>query len=123
MIAVAHRFFVGLARTDPDWGWLLVRLEASHDIVRSALGPFAVRDLRRGIDAGRLRVGDVDVALFASGGALLSVMRGVLDGDLPDDTDVLHAEAVLRLLGLKADDAAEVARRPMRVPRGGATAR
>ena len=52
-------------------------------------------------------------ALYACGGALLAVMRGVLDGELPEDADVLHAEGVLRLLGLSAADAAEVARRPL----------
>jgi AcrR family transcriptional regulator len=113
VISVAHRFFVDLARRDPALGWLLVRLDASNDVIRAALGPFATRDLRRGIDAGRLRVSDEQVALFASGGALLAVMRGVLNDDLPDDADVHHAEAVLRMLGLNAGDAAEVARRPV----------
>lgn len=40
-------------------------------------------------------------------------MRAVLDGRAPKDADVHHAEGVLRLLGLPAAAAAEVARRPM----------
>jgi hypothetical protein len=40
-------------------------------------------------------------------------MRAILDGQAPEDADVLHAEGVLRLLGLTAADAAEVARRPL----------
>jgi AcrR family transcriptional regulator len=112
VIAVAHRYFVRLARRDPDWAWLLIRLDASHDIILSALGPFASRDLERGVKAGRLAVPDQSVALFASGGALLAVMRAVLDGRAPRDADVKHAEGVLRMLGLAAADAAEVANRP-----------
>jgi AcrR family transcriptional regulator len=106
VIAAAHRHFIRLARTDPQWAWLLVRLDVSHNVLIQGLGPFAQRDLR-------LRVSNERVALYAMGGALLAVMRAVLDGALPKDADVHHAEAVLRILGLGADDAAEVARRPL----------
>jgi AcrR family transcriptional regulator len=113
VIAAAHRHFVRQAQTDPDWGWLLIRLDVSHGVVMRALGPFAQRDLRRAVKARRAWVSDEGVALLATGGALLSVMRGVLDGIAPKDADVHHAEGVLRLLGLPAEEAAEVARRPL----------
>ena len=113
VVAVAHRYFVRLARTDPDWGWLLVRLDISHNVAFSALGPFAARDLRRGIDAGRFRVPDPAVALNAAGGALLAVMRSVLDGAAKRDADVHHAEGVLRMFGLEPAEAAEVAGRAL----------
>jgi hypothetical protein len=51
--------------------------------------------------------------MLASGGALLAVMRAVLDGQAPKNADRHHAEGVLRLLGLSPQDAAEVAHRPM----------
>jgi AcrR family transcriptional regulator len=113
VIAAAHRYFMSLNRSHPDWAWLLVRLHASHQVASSALGPFALRDLRRGIRAGRLDVPDEKVALSATGGALLADMRAVLDGTAPRDADVYHAELVLRMLGLPAAEAAEVARRPL----------
>jgi AcrR family transcriptional regulator len=113
VIAVAHRYFVGLARTDPEWAWLLIRMDVSHGVVLRALGPFAQRDLRRGIRAGRLQVADERTALRAAGGALLSVMRAVLDRQAPRDADIHHAEGILRMFGLSAADAAEVARRPL----------
>ena len=113
VIAVAHRHFIRLAAGDPSLGWLLIRLDASHQVMASALGAFAQRDLRRGIDAGRLKVSDERMALFATGGALLGAMRLVLDGEASPDADTHHAEGVLRLLGLDADDAAEVARRAL----------
>lgn len=112
-VAVAHRYFVNLARTDPDWAWLLIRLDLSHNIALAALGPYAQRDLERGVRAGRFNVPDKRVALLASGGALLAVMRAVLDGRAPKNADRHHAEGVLRLFGLSPQDAAEVARRPM----------
>jgi AcrR family transcriptional regulator len=113
IISAAHRSFVRRARDDPDWGWLLVRLDVSHSILLAALGPYARRDLRAGVRSGRLSVPHEGIALYASGGALLAVMRAVLDGKAPKDADIYHAEGVLRLFGLPADEAAEVARRPL----------
>jgi AcrR family transcriptional regulator len=113
IISAAHRSFVRRARSDPDWGWLLLRLDVSHNVLLAALGPYARRDLRNGIKAGRFNVPHELVALYAMGGALLSVMRAVLDGAAPRDADIHHAEGVLRLLGLSADEAAEVARRTL----------
>lgn len=113
VVSVAHRHFVSLARSDPDWGWLLVRMEATHNIVLAALEPYARRDLDRGIRAGRFQVADRRVALLAAGGALIMIMRAVLDGRVRRSADSDHAEGVLRLFGLAAEEAAEVARRPM----------
>ena len=113
---MAHRYFVRLARADPDWAWLLVRLDVSHNVLLEALGPYARRDLARGIRAGRLRVADKRTALFAAGGALLAVMRAVLDGQAPKEAERYHAEGILRLFGLSATDAAAVAARPMPTP-------
>jgi AcrR family transcriptional regulator len=113
VVAAAHRYFVNLARSDPEWGWLLIRLDASQRIGLRALGQFAQRDLERGIKAGRFSVPNKRVALFGAGGALLGVMGDVLDGRAPKDADRHHAEGVLRMFGLSGKDAAEVARRPM----------
>jgi len=113
VVAVAHRHFVELARGDPDWAWLLIRLDVSQKVALGALGPFAEQDIAAGIKARRFRVANRRIAMLDAGGALLSVMRDVLDGRAPKDAGRLHAEGVLRLLGLTPEDAAEVARRPM----------
>jgi len=113
VVAVAHRHFVRLAREDATFGWLVVRLDVSHRVLSAALAPYALRDLQRGIDAGRFDVPDVAVTLNDTGGALLGVMRAVLDGQLGDDAAERHAENVLRILGLPRDEAAAIARRPL----------
>jgi AcrR family transcriptional regulator len=113
VVSAAHRYFVNLARSDPDWGWLLVRLETSHSAMLGALGPHAKRDLDRGIRSGRFAVASRRVALFAAGGALLAVMGAVLDGHAPPSADRDHAEGILRLFGVPAEEASEVASRPM----------
>jgi AcrR family transcriptional regulator len=113
VMSVAHRSFVRRARSDPDWAWLLVRLDVSHNVLLAALGPHARRDLRNGVKAGRFTVPDELIALYDMGGALLAVMRAVLDQAAPEDADIHHAEGVLRLLGLPAHEAAEIAGRPL----------
>ena len=114
VVAVAHRSLIGLAADDPEWGWLLVRLEISHDLAFATLGPYAARDLDQGIATGRFRVDDPNVALIAAGGALLAVLRAVLQGRADGESVApQHAAYVLRMLGLSPDDAAEVASRPL----------
>jgi AcrR family transcriptional regulator len=113
MVAVAHRYFSSLARSDPDTAWLLVRLEVSHRVFTQTLRAYAVEDIRRGIATGRFTVSDPVAVACANGGALLGVMVGILDGTLGDGAESVLAESVLRSLGVDADQAAEIARRPM----------
>lgn len=113
VISAAHRIFVRRASSDPDWAWLLVRLNLSHNIMLAALEPYARRDLLAAIKARRLSVPNEQIALLASAGALLAVMRAILDAQAPKDSDIHHAEGVLRMFGLPLDEAAEVARRPL----------
>jgi AcrR family transcriptional regulator len=113
IVAVAHRYFVTQSSSDADLGRLLVRLDASHRVMTRALGERARRDLERGIVSGRFHVADADVAFLDTAGALLLVMRAVLDGDIGPEADSSHAEGLLRILGLSPEDAAEVAHRPL----------
>jgi AcrR family transcriptional regulator len=112
-VAIAHRHLLAAAREDADWGWLLVRLEVSHDITNAVLGERAMADLVDGVRSGRFATASPEVALQASGGALLGVMPGVLRGEYGPEEDCVHAEGVLRSFGVSAAEAAEIARRPL----------
>lgn len=119
VVAFAHRSLVERAASDDEWGWLLVRLEVTHDLAFSTLGPYAVRDLQRGIEAGRFAVADPTVALIATGGALLGVMRAVLEGRVTAEQAAgPHVEGVLRAFGLPPQDAADIAARPLPAQHG-----
>jgi AcrR family transcriptional regulator len=113
VVAVAHRSLVAWAAANPEFAWLLVRLDTSHDAMLGALGSYAARDLQRGIDAGRFSVEDRNIALVASGGALLAVIRAVLEGRAGQTAGERHAAGVLRMFGLPTNAAAEVAARPL----------
>ncbi len=113
VLAIGHRVVVGRAQADPQLGRLLVHLELSHRTATAALGAYAARDIERGRASGRFAVDDVAYALAATGGALLGAVRALLDGDLAEGLPERHAAAVLRLLGVPAAEAAEVAARPL----------
>lgn len=112
-ISIAHRHLVQLARTEPELAWLVVRFEVPHRIGLAVLGEAAHGDIRDGVAAGRFALDDPDVALQASGGALLAVVHAVLLGQLPPDCDGPHAAGVLRSLGMDPAQAAEIAARPL----------
>lgn len=109
VVAFAHRHFVRLVQRDPTFGELLIRLDASHRVISQALGPRALRDVEAGLEQGRFDFESAPAALYATAGALLGTMRGVVDGALTEDADLVHAEAILRLLGLPPKEAATVA--------------
>ena len=113
MISIAHRHLVGLAQTDPDLAWLLIRLEVPHRVARAVLWESASSDLAAGIAAGRFAVDDPQLALIFTGGALLAVIHAALEGDLDADAASTHAAGVLRSLGLGAQEAAAIAARPL----------
>ncbi len=112
VISIAHRHFVRVALADPEWAGLAVRLEDSSQAILDSLRPFAREDLERAISAGRVDVPDVEVALYAAGGALQGVIRAVLDGRVGAEAEVVHAAMVLRMFGLPATEADEIAGRP-----------
>ncbi|OYN96438.1 TetR family transcriptional regulator [Enemella evansiae] len=107
------RHLVGMAVTDPLWGRMVVRLGVAHDQLNAALGPRARRDLQIGLDAGRFRIPDLDVATAVTFGALLSAMHVHLSGDRSTDPSSTVAELLLRMVGVPAEEAYEVTRRPL----------
>jgi len=112
-VAIAHRHWVRLTSEGPEWAWLVVRLETSFELVAATQGDSALKDLDRGIDCRRFQVASRELALQASGGALISAMRVMLTGYEIPDADSIHAEGVLRMFGVPVAEAAEIARRPL----------
>lgn len=112
IVAVAHRHFLRLAENDPESAWVLIQLDITHRILAETLRPWALQDLLEGIDSGRFNVDDPALAIYTTGGALLGAMRGLLEGNIEPGREEAHAELVLRMLGLEAREAAEIAARP-----------
>lgn len=118
-VSIAHRHLVLVARSDPDWAWLMLRLDLPYRAAWASLGQSAAEDLASGIAAGRFEVSNPALALTASGGALFAVIQAQLTGRGSAQADAEHAEGVLRSFGVSPAEAAEIARRPLPAPDAG----
>lgn len=112
-VAVAHRHLVSVGKTDPDWAWLILRLDVPYRAAWATLGQAAADDLATGLREGRFDVANPALALTASGGALFAVIHEQLVGEGSADAGSEHAEGVLRSFGIAPAEAAEIARRPL----------
>ncbi|WP_175647623.1 TetR/AcrR family transcriptional regulator [Streptomyces cyaneochromogenes] len=116
LLAAGFRLSARMADSHPELMQVLRRRGLGHIHSDNGLARRALRDLQVGIASGRFTATlDPVVALTALGGTLLSLVelrfaRPEADGD---EAAVNLAEMVLRMLGLPADDAHEVARRPL----------
>lgn len=111
--AEADRRFIGIARDDPDFARLLVHLDHGDDVFREATLPYARAAFERGVASGRFEIPDLDTALLTLAGSALGVIRAILAGKAPDDAESSHAELVLRMVGVPAAEAREIAHRPL----------
>jgi AcrR family transcriptional regulator len=111
--SMSLRHLVGTAVSDPLWGWLLVRLGVAQEELINILGPRAERDLQKGIDAGRFAIPDLPVATAIYFGGLLATMHAHLHGSSTGDPSTVFAEYMLRAVGLDADEAHDLAQRPL----------
>ncbi|SNX66294.1 TetR family transcriptional regulator [Streptomyces sp. TLI_55] len=114
-VAGGFRLSARMAESHPELMQVLRRRGLAHIHSGKGLARRALRDLQVGIASGRFTSVDPMVALSALGGTLLSLVelrfaRPEVDGD---EAAVNLAEMVLRMLGLPADEAHEVARHPL----------
>jgi AcrR family transcriptional regulator len=100
------------ATTDQRWRWLLRRSEVIADAMYRVMGPYAIRDIRNAIAAGRYRVEDAELAWRQATHAIVGFSLAVCDLHVaPSKID----EAVVNLLGMVGvarDEAWEIAKRP-----------
>lgn len=113
VFAASLRHLVRQATTDPLWGWFVVRLGVAHPKLIDILGPRAARDLRQGVAAGRFTIADIDIATACTFGALLSMLHRVLSTHAENGVDEIFAQTMLSMVGVPADEAREVASRPL----------
>jgi AcrR family transcriptional regulator len=113
ILSVAVRHCVRMVDRDPIWAWFVVRTSLYQEQMAAVHGHRLAADLRHGVEARRFPETDVRLLNHVIGGAVFGVMRARLGGGLGPDADAELAAAVLRLVGLPAADAREVAWRPL----------
>src|SRR5579872_812052 len=99
------------ASTDQRWRWVLRRSQVIAGAMYRVMGPYAIRDIRIAVSAGRYRVEDPELAWRQATHAIAGFSLAVSDKSvLPGKID----EAVLNLLGMvgvRRGEAWEIARR------------
>lgn len=84
-------------------------------VMDRGLREVALADLSRGVETGRFIAVNPDVLIMTVGGAMLGLVRLICadpDSVRPETVDQI-AEGALRLLGVDADEASQLARRPL----------
>ena len=130
ILAASIRHTLYRARQDHTWARLLLREGLSVRMLTQGLGARLLRDIRRGIDAGRFSVDDPLMAFVMLGGSTLAAITveadygedgaagltpelrrtlGLTGTDLPERA----ATAMLRVLGVAPAEARRVARRQL----------
>ncbi len=100
------------AISDHRWRWLLRRSEVIADAMYRVMGPYAIRDIRNAVAAGRYRTEDPELAWRMATHAIVGFSLAVCDQKIaPEKID----DAVVNLLGMVGvprEEAWEIARRP-----------
>ena len=113
IVAICVRHTARMVDVDPMWAWFTVRVALSEEKMAAGLGRRLARDIRRGMERGRFPRGNVTLLSHAIGAAVSSVLRGKLTGTLGADADAELAALVLRILGVRGDEAHTIACRPL----------
>ena len=118
LVAASFRLSAAMADSHPELMLVLRHRGLGQIHADRGLAPRALRDLRVGAASGRFALPDPLVALSALGGSLMALLE--LRFTRPDvDSEASAqdmAEMALRMLGLRPDEAREVAHRPLPAP-------
>jgi AcrR family transcriptional regulator len=110
--AFGIRNVMKVAISDQRWRWLLRRSEVIAGAMYRVMGPYAIRDIRNAVAAGRYGVEDAELAWRQATHAIVGFSLAVCDKNiLPEKID----EAVVNLLGMVGvgrEEAWEIALRP-----------
>lgn len=120
IFAASFRITGRLASENPELLAPLLARGTEVLLVDRGLRTAALEDLERGVAQGRFIQLDPDVLLMVVGGALLGMVRVVVDEPARVPTDVVDdlARGVLRLLGVTDDEAARIVAGPVPTPPG-----
>lgn len=100
------------ATTDRRWRWLLRRSEVIADAMYRVMGPYAIRDIRNAVAAGRYRTEDPELAWRMATHAIVGFSLAVCDQKIHIDKMDDAVVNLLGMLGVSREEAWEIAQRP-----------
>jgi len=110
-IAINTRHTLKVATHDPVVAWVVVRGGSGRNLLRIGNPDQLVNMIRTGIEKGRFRALDARVVAEVIRAAAFPLLQDILQGTAPDNIDIQFAELVLLMLGIPAQEAADIAAR------------
>jgi AcrR family transcriptional regulator len=113
VLAVSIRHFIRMATEEPEVGHFIVRGATGRALVEENIGPWAQRDVERGIADGRFQCDDKLIFAAILAGSAESVIRGVLDGRFAAEAGAELAASILKMLGVPSAEADALTQGPL----------
>jgi len=113
-MALGLRILLRSIAEDPLWSWY-ARSETSFSDLVSEMGNPPAEDMRNGLKSGRFKVADLPAMTNFINGALVGMITSLNQGARVDETADTTAELVLRVLGISAEEAEQIAREPLEI--------
>ena len=113
-IALGLRVLFRAIAEDPLWSWY-ARSGTSFRGLIADMGAPPVEDIRHGLESGRFDVADVPATWSFIDGALIGVITSLGEGARAEADAAAETTAglLLRVLGIPAEEAAQIAREPL----------
>lgn len=100
------------ATTDRRWRSLLMRSEVMAGAMYRVMGPYAIRDIRNAVAAGRYRVESPELAWYMATHAIVGFSLAVCDRNVEAGKIYEAVVNLLGMVGVNRDEAWEIALRP-----------
>jgi AcrR family transcriptional regulator len=110
-IALRHTFR-GIPE-DPLCAWFVLRSGLPYERLLDGIGESGTRDVARGVAVGRFAIDNHAAGSTLLVGSLIAVISARVDGKLRDEDLDAAVEYTLRLLGIPAVEARDIAHRPL----------
>jgi len=113
LLAAGIRHALRLVCEDRTWGWFIYRIGPWMLRHQAGLVGLMASLIRFGIERGRFRSDDPDMAVTVATGGIIATISAMLYNDIGADGPERVARQCLVLLGIPAEEAEEICRRPL----------
>jgi AcrR family transcriptional regulator len=114
VMATGMRYGFREISSDPLCRWFVLHSGLPQERLYEGMGESGMRDIQRAVEAGRFSVANENVLSLIIFGSFLSVVSARVDGRLDDNDLDDTVELLLRTFGLDADEARDIAHRPLK---------
>jgi AcrR family transcriptional regulator len=113
IIALSARLTAREVKTNPIWRWYLKHSAAPLEEMAMAFRSYSLRDIEKGIRSGRFEISDIKLTTNFGFGGFINVVKQCLDEADVDEKVDTATELMLRVFGVPAEDAHELAHQPL----------